>query len=193
MFAGRTVRNACTLTKSGTESTDAHLRTQTRIFIHARAHKRALWGKTVSCRVTGKWQPTHTSYTSLSGRPCVRTHTHTHTQGLHHQGNAVWVQAGVREQVEWMQLIEFDDWGNLNTRAVIPFCTTQVKQTRDAQSGAGWSRTPPALVNKGNNVSLRQIGLTATNTVTRFSLIFSTRTKHKIPLRLQKPKSNTNF
>lgn len=46
----------------------------------------------------------------------VRMQTHGCTLG-----NAVCMQPGVREQVQWMQLKEFDDWGNLNTRAVIPF------------------------------------------------------------------------
>lgn len=101
------------------ESTNAHLCTQTHVFVHAQAYQCTHWGKPVHCRFTGKCNP-HTVF--LWGM-----HTQTHGCTL---GNVVCTQPGVCEQVQWIKLKGFDDWGNPNTRTLIPF-TLLVKQTCD--------------------------------------------------------------
>ena len=104
VFAAQTVEGFPHIHRAGNESTPA--RTQT----HRPREIRGAWIQ----MQTGKCNP----------RAVFLSDTHTHTHTYIHvcaQGNVVCMQPCACEQVRWIKLKGFDDWGILYTHSLIPF------------------------------------------------------------------------
>lgn len=109
--------------KEGTEATNAHLRTQARIFIHAGAHKCAR--KVMCCGATRKRQPTHRSFLR---RAHADTRAHTGECGVY-ATRCMWTgSVNAVKRVWWLREPE-------HTRCN-PACTLLVKQTASGGDAA---------------------------------------------------------
>lgn len=105
--------------KEGMESTNAHLHTQTHVFIHAGTHKCAHQRKkTMHCGATTKWQPTHRSFLRHAH---ADTRAHTGECGVY-ATRCMWTgSVNAVKRVWWLREPE-------HTRCN-PICTLLVKQT----------------------------------------------------------------